>query len=579
VAVAAVTTETVRLDGTAATPRGWRVFFDRDHKSVAKLHLWLGLAFLWVGGVMAMNMRWQLAYPHRVTPFLPFLYFRTGGVIGPAEYTSLFTLHGTVMIFFAVTPIVIGWLGNQVIPLAIGARATAFPTIGLAAWWLALLGGCLLLFGMYVPFGGPAAGWTSYPPLSSRLGAPGSAQSFMCAALICSAIGTVFTAINYLTTIIRRRAPGLTFARLPLVVWGLFLTSILNVLFAPVLAAGTLLLWSDRSVGTTFFTAGNLVSRATGDPIVYQHLFWIFGHPEVYILILPIWGVVGDLLSVFARKPAYGYRSTVFAMIGVTVLSGLVYGHHLFTTGLSPMLAQAFMSLTLLVSVPSAVFFLNWLGTLWLGSIRFRAPMVYALCVLVVFAIGGLTGMFLGTVTTDVYLHDTFFVVGHFHFVMAAAILFGAFAALTYWFPKTFGRLMNERVARWHAVLTLVLMIVTFGGMLVVGAGGMMRRLYDPSTYAYLRPHLPLNRGISHAAFALFAVQFLFIGNFLWSLFRGEKAPANPWDAATLEFTIASPPPRENFDAIPVVQRGPHEYAHPDARAGRDYLAQDEVTA
>ena len=549
--------------------RGWRVLFDSHHRSLAKLHLWLGLAFLWIGGIMAMNLRWQLAYPRRITPFIPLLYFRTGGVIGPAEYNSLFTLHGTVMIFFAVTPIVIGWLGNQVIVPSIGARASAFPRLGLCAWYLAVLGGCLLLFGMYVPFGGPAAGWSSYPPLSHTLGSPGSAQSFFCAAMACSAIGTLFTAINYLTTIVRRRAPGMTFFRMPLTTWGLMLTSVLNVLFAPVLLAGTTLLWIDRVTGSAFFSAGTAGTPAGGDPMLYQHLFWIFGHPEVYILILPVWGVVGDLLSVFARKPAYGYRSTVLAMIGVTVLSGLVYGHHLFTTGLSPALARAFMTLTLLVSVPSAVFFLNWLGTLWQGSIRFRAPMVYALCVVVVFAIGGLTGMFLGTVTTDTYLHDTFFVVGHFHFVMAAAVLFGGFAAIHYWFPATFGRLMNERIARWHALLTLALMCATFGGMLVVGAGGMLRRLYDPSGYSYVRAHLAMNKEISHAAFTLFAVQFLFIANFVWSLFRGAKAPANPWDAATLEW-------RDDLDAIPAVQNGPHEYSHPSLTGARDFAMQHD---
>ena len=566
------------MSDRAPTQRGFlrRYLFTTDHTMVAKQYLWFGLTFLWIGGVMAMNIRWVLAYPGRVSPFLgPLLYFRTHGVIGPMDYATMFTLHGTTMVFFAVTPIVIGWLGNLVIPLMLGARGPALPWLSAAGFWLTFIGGMVLLTAMYMPYGGPAAGWTSYPPLSASTGSPGQGQNLWCIAILFTGCGTILGAINHIATIVRRRAPGMGYFRMPLTVWGLWMTSILNVLFVPVLAVGTVLLLLDRIAGTRFFEAGMSAAHGGGDPVLYQHMFWIFGHPEVYILILPVWGVVSDLLAVFARKPAYGYRSTALAMVAITVLSGLVYGHHMFTTGLRPILAQAFMTLTVLISIPSAILFINWLGTLWQGSIRFSAPMIYCLGVVVVFAAGGLTGMFLGAVTTDIYLHDTFFVVGHFHFVMAAAVLLGGFAAIHFWFPKAFGRMMNERVARVHAIGSVALLVIVFGAMLLLGWGGMLRRSYNASAYTYVAHVTGLNKAVTHAAFALFAVQFLFIGNFLWSMLKGKPAPANPWDAAGLEWTIASPPPPGNFADIPVVHRGPHEYAHPSAK-DRDWLAQDE---
>jgi cytochrome c oxidase subunit 1 len=549
-----------------------RTLFTSSPPAVARQFLWFGFAFLWVGGVMAMNLRWHLAFPGRVTPFIPFLFFRTNGVIAPHDYLSLFTLHGTVMIFFAVNPLVIGWLGSLLVPFTIGAKAMVFPRLHTLAFWLTFAGGMVLLTGMYVPFGGPAAGWTSYPPLSATLGSPGTGQSYWCAAIMLASAGTLAAAINIVSTVVRLRAPGMDWFRMPLTTWGLFLASVLNVLFVPVLIVATGLLWLDRSFGTRFFEAGMATSLGGGDPLLYQHLFWIFGHPEVYVVILPIWGVVSDVLAVFSRKPAYGYRSTALALVAVTVLSAVVYGHHMFTTGMSPLLAQAFMSLTLVISVPSAVFVFNWLGTLAGGAIRFEPPMLYALGMIVVFAIGGLTGIFLGNVTTDVYLHDTFFVVGHFHFVMAASVLMGFFAAFHFWFPRTFGRMLHRGLARWHFALTLALIVAVFGTMLALGWSGMLRRLPSIEHYAYLRPFVGLNRAVSIAAFALFATQFLFIGNVFWSLWRGPIASANPWDATTLEWTA----PDGGFESIPVVHQRPHEFAHSEAPAGRDYVMQNE---
>jgi cytochrome c oxidase subunit 1 len=390
-------------------------------------------------------------------------------------------------------------------------------------------------------------------------------------------------AINYVTTVIRLRAPGMTYMRLPLSVWGLWLTSILNVLFVPVLGAAALLLLLDRMFGTQFFIAGAAAVRGGGDPILFQHLFWIFGHPEVYILILPAWGFVGDIVSFFSRKPAYWYKGSVGAMCLVTILSAIVYGHHMFTTGMNPMLGKAFMTLTLIISVPAELLFLNWLHTLWKGSIRTPTPMLFALGVVFVFALGGLTGIYLATISTDLYLHDTMFVVGHFHLTMAAATFLGILAALHFWFPKLFGTQLHEGLGKWHFWLSLIFITLLFVGQLAVGVAGQPRRLWDPHQYGFLRHLAPLNRWTSYFGFALGLSQLLFVYNFFrHALARPRTGPlapaANPWKVGTLEWTLPSPPPHHNFDVIPTVVRDPHELSNPVVmeRLGRDWIAQDE---
>jgi cytochrome c oxidase subunit 1 len=564
----------------AAPADFWRRYvFSTDHKVIAKQFLALGLTFLLVGGVMAMLIRWQLASPGQPVPLVGrALFGATGGMISPAAYTSLFTMHGTIMIFFAVTPILIGAFGNFCVPLMIGARDMAFPALNMLSLWTMAAATATLTASFFVPLGAPQAGWTAYATLSTAIGTPGLGQTLWVVAIYLNGASSVMGAVNYITTIIRERAPGMTYFRMPITVWGFFLTSVLNALFVPVLAAGMVLLFFDRVFGTQFFIAGSTV-KGGGDPILYQHLFWLFGHPEVYILILPAWGIVSDLLAFFARKPAFGYRVTVWSMIAVVALSSVVYGHHMFVTGMSPMLGESFMVLTMIISVPAVLLFLNWLGTLWRGAARMTTPMLYCLGLVFTFAIGGLTGLFLADIVADMYLHDTNFVVGHFHLIMAAAVLLAAFAAITFWFPKMFGRMMNEALGKLHFWLTIITLNLVFCGQLVIGYAGMQRRLYDPSVYEFLRPLLPLNRGISHAAFLLGAAQLLFVVNFFWSLARGRRAPANPWQVGTLEWTVASPPPHHNFDQIPVVLHGPHELGNPAVRArtGRDWLAQDEV--
>jgi cytochrome c oxidase subunit 1 len=568
------------MDELHAPPRGLvrRYVFSTDHKVIAKQFLFLGLAFLAVGGFLAMLIRWQLANPGVPFPVVGRLLFgASGGVISPAAYTSLFTMHGTIMIFFAITPILIGGFGNFCIPLLIGARDMIFPALNMLSFWAMFIATAVLAASFFVPLGAPQAGWTGYPTLSTDIGTPGLGQTLWTVAIYFNGASSVMGAVNYITTVIRLRAPGMGYMKMPLTVWGFWLTSMLNALFVPVLAAGMALLFCDRVLGTRFFIAGNTI-KGGGDPILYQHLFWLFGHPEVYILILPAWGITSDLLSFFARKPAFGYQVTVWSLIAVVVLSALVYGHHMFVTGMSPMLGESFMLLTMIISVPAVLLFLNWLCTIWRGAIQLTTPMLFALGLVFTFGAGGLTGLFLADIVTDMYLHDTYFVVGHFHLIMAAAVLLAAFAATYYWFPKMFGRMMNGPLGKLHFWLTIVTLNVVFGGQLLLGYAGMQRRLYDPSAYDFLKPLLPWNRLISQAAFVLGAAQLIFVVNFFHSLLRGRRAEANPWRVGTLEWTTPSPPPHHNFDRIPLVLHGPHELNNPDAvdALGRDWLAQDE---
>jgi cytochrome c oxidase subunit 1 len=559
-----------------------RYVFSTDHKVIAKQFLWAGLVFLLFGGLLAMLIRWQLAYPGQRVPLVGNLLFRrTGGAISPAAYNSLFTMHGLVMIFFAITPILIGAFGNFTIPLLIGARDMAFPRLNMLSIWTFITSLVVLMSSYVVELGSASAGWTTYPPLATKIGTPGAGQTLVVLALFITGVATIMGALNYVITVIRFRAPGMTYMRLPLSVWGLWLTSILNILFVPVLGAATLLLLLDRTLGTQFFIAGAASVRGGGDPILFQHLFWIFGHPEVYILILPAWGFVGDFVSFFARKPAYWYRGSVYAMILVTALSAVVYGHHMFTTGMNPMLGKAFMILTLIISAPAELLFLNWLHTIWKGSMRATTPMLFTLGVVFVFALGGLTGLFLATISTDLYLHDTMFVVGHFHLTMAAATFLAVFAALYFWFPKMFGRRLGERLGKVHFWFSIIGLTLVFCGQLVSGYAGQPRRLWDPHQYDFLKHLAPLSRWTSYFAFALAAGQLAFVYNFFANVFRRAEPAAdtlNPWQVGTLEWTLPSPPPHHNFDTIPTVQRGPHELSNPEVERalGRDWIAQDE---
>ncbi|WP_408096821.1 cbb3-type cytochrome c oxidase subunit I [Peredibacter sp. HCB2-198] len=550
-----------------------------DHKVIGKQFLWYGIFFLMVGGLMALLIRWTLAYPGVPFPVIGNLLFpHTNGVVPPDTYAMLFTMHGTIMIFFAITPILTGFLGNFCIPLLIGARDMIFPTLNMLSFWFAMASGVLLLGSLCLPLGAAAGGWTSYPTLSTNLGQPGVGQTLWLLSLFLFGISSTMGAVNYITTVITLRAPGMGYFKMPLTIWGLWLTAILNAIFVPVLGAGLLLLTFDRVFGTTFFLAGAAATSGKGDPILFQHVFWIFGHPEVYILILPAWGLVSDILAFFSRKPAFGYKMTALSLSAITILSTVVYGHHMYTTQMSPLLTQSFMTLTMLISIPSAIFFANWLGTLWKGSIRFDSPMLFALGVVFVFGLGGLTGLYLASTSIDLYLHDTYFVVGHFHYTMAASVLLGGFAGTYFWFPKMFGRMMDERLAKIHFWATMLPLNGIFMGMMMVGWAGMHRRLYNPFIYEFMHKLIPVNQFITFSAVAMGLAQFIFLYNLFKTVFSKNypAAPANPWNVGTLEWQIPSPAPHYNFLEIPHVKCGPHELGNPNLPDGRDFQYQTE---
>ena len=471
-----------------------------DHVVIARRFFFSGLLFLLVGGALAMVMRWQWAFP---------------GAVSPSTYTALFTGHGLVMIFFAITPILLGAIGTLVVPLAIGAPGTALPRATAASFWITAAAQLCALLSLATPSGAPSAGWTSFPPLSTGSGAPGAGQTWIMVAILLAGAANALGAVSLVTTVVARRRPGMTFTRMPLTVWGSLLASILTALFAPILVVATALLLADRVLGTAFFAGGQ------GDPLLYQHLFWIFGHPEVYILILPVWGVVGDLTARYAGREPFWYRGQVLSMVSIATMSALVYGHHMFRAGMSPLLGAGFEALTLLISGPATMLYVSWLATLWRGSLRLEAPMLFTLGVLAVLALGGLSGLFLGAITADIWLHDSLWVVGHFHLIMAAATLLGSFAAIHEHFPQLFGgRALSPRLAAAHFGGTLIFSIVAFGGMLAAGWAGQPRRYHDAAAFAFLEGTRDLGRWTSFAAFALGAAQLLFLVNLVASLRR-----------------------------------------------------------
>ena len=549
----------------------WRTYvFSTDHKMIGRQFLFLGLFMLVIGGLLAMTMRWELAWPETAVPGLgwipePYAY---GGIIPPQTYNAFFTMHATIMIFFVVMPIMVGGFGNFLIPLMIGAGDMAFPKLNLLSFWTGLVSGIVMLASFFVPGGPAASGWTAYAPLSAVATFTGVewGQHLWIISLMILGASSLMGSINYITTIVNMRAPGMTYFRMPLVIWSLFITAILLLLALPVLTAALAMLLFDRMFGTSFF-----LPQGGGEPLLWQHLFWFFGHPEVYVLVLPAMGVTSDILSTFSRKPIFGYHAMAFSMIAIAFLSWIVWGHHMFISGMNPLLGTAFMMSTMVIAIPSAIKTFNWLGTLWGGSIRFTAPMLFALGFVSNFLIGGLSGIFMASTPVDIFIHDTYFIVAHFHYVVAG-IIFALFAAVYYWFPKMFGRTMNETWGRIHFVLTYIFFNGAFFPMHFLGVGGHMRRIYNPTQYEFLQPLQPINIFITISAFILGLSQIPFVVNFFWSLFAGKKAERNPWQANTLEWTAPSPPPHGNYEVTPTVYRGPYEYSSPLVK--EDWLPQ-----
>jgi len=551
----------------------WRKYiFSTDHKIIGIQFLFVSLFFLLVGGLLAMQIRWQLGFPGKPMPgggILPETMV-SGGVILPEYYVQLVSMHGTFMVFFAIMPLLVGVYANFLIPLKIGTHDMAFPRINMASFWLALLAGLIMTASFFVPNGPIRSGWTNYAPLAARPDLSGVTvgQMLWCVSIVVLGLSSVLGSLNYITTVINLRAPGMTWFRMPLSVWALFITAILGVLALPVLQGAAIMLLFDNVLGTHFFDP-----VAGGQALLWQHLFWFFGHPEVYILILPAMGMVSDIIANGSRKPIFGYHSMVFAIIGIAFLGWIVWGHHMFMSGMNPTLGSTFMVSTLLIAVPSAIKVFNWMGTMWRGNLRFHVPMLNAIGFVSMFTIGGLSGIFMAATPVDIPLHDTQFIVAHIHYVLFGGSLFALFAAMTYWYPKMFGRMMSERLGKIHFVLTFIFYNLTFFPMHIIGMGGQMRRIYDPTIYTFLKPQQPLNVFISYAAFALFATQFLFAFNFLWSLKFGKKAPQNPWEDNGMEWSLPNPAPHGNWEKTPNVYRGPYEFSAPEA-GDKDYLPQ-----
>ena len=445
-----------------------KYIFSTDHKMIAKQFMFVSLFFLVIGGLLAAMMRWQLGYPSEPMPggmMLPDAMMAptpNGAIMLPEFYNSLVTMHGTIMIFFAIMPLLVGLFGNLLIPLQIGAEDMAFPRLNMISFWLAVPAGILMLASFAVEGGAAGAGWTSYAPLSASGEWTGVylGQQLWLASLTILGFSSLVGAVNYITTVINMRAPGMTWFRMPLATWALFITAILILLAIPVLAGALIMLLFDQTLGTGFFRP-----EVGGEPLLWQHLFWFFGHPEVYILILPAMGIASEVLSNRARKPIFGYHSMVLAIIGIGFLGWIVWGHHMFMSGMNPLLGTSFMISTMAIAVPSAIKPFNWLATLWRGDIHLDSPMLYALAFVSMFIIGGLSGIFMASTPVDIYIHDTYFIVAHIHYVLFGGSLFAIFAGITFWFPKMFGRMMNESLNKLHFGLTIVLYNLVFWPM------------------------------------------------------------------------------------------------------------------
>lgn len=544
----------------------WRKYvFSVDHKVIGKQYMFLSLFMALVGGTLAYMLRWQIAFPEKPVPGLGWIPEPTmfGGIIPPEFYNAVVTMHGTIMVFFVAMPLLLGALGNFLVPLMIGAPDMAFPRLNMMSFWTILLASLVMLASFFVPQGAAAAGWTGYAPLSSNATYSGVnwGQTLWILGLALEFTSFLMGGVNFLTTTITMRAPGMSLMRLPLMVWMQNLAAIIFMLSVGPLIAGAVLLLLDQTAGTGFFSPAQ-----GGDPLLWQHLFWFFGHPEVYVVLLPGIGAILEIMPVFARKPIFGYRPIVYSTIVAAVLSFIVWAHHMFTSGMNFKLVMPFSITTILISVPFTLIVLSMIATLWKGAMRFPTPMLFAVGTLAVFIVGGITGIFLGSAPVDIYLHDTAFVVAHFHFTLFSAVIFGGFAGLYFWFPKMFGRMLNEPLGKIHFWFTLVGFNLVFIPMFVVGLGGQMRRIYDPTQYDFLKAHQPMNEFITYAAIVLFFGQIFFIFNFFWSMFKGVLAGNNPWQANTLEWAAPSPPPHGNFETMPKVYHGPYVYSAPELK-------------
>jgi cytochrome c oxidase subunit 1 len=602
--MAAITTHVGHVPETHADTRThelnfWQKYiFSTDHKTIGIQYGFTGLLFLLFGfGLMAL-MRWSIAYPGKPIPLIGGLLeavlgdVAKGGVMSPDLYNAFGAMHGTIMVFLAIVPLAFAAFGNYVVPLQIGAVDMAFPRVNMASFHCYFLGGVVMFASFFIPGGAAKSGWTSYSPLATlaERGYHWNGQTFWIIGMVLLITSSLLGAVNFIATIIQLRAPGMTWMRLPFFVWSEFVTAFLLLLAFPPLEAAGIMQLMDNLFGTSFFLPSGLVLSGQtlgvsggGSPLLWQHLFWFLGHPEVYVLILPAFGIVGEVIANNTRKPLYGYKSLVYSVLTIGFLSFIVWAHHMYVTGMGTKIATFFQTTTMIISIPSVIILTCFFISLWGGSIRFTVPMLFALAFLPMFGIGGLTGLPLGFNFADLHLHDTYYVIAHFHYVVAPGTIFALFAGIYHWYPKLTGRFMNEFWGKVHFWLSLIFMNLVFQPMFAQGMGGMIRRMYNGgATYAMsdtevglLPSLLKWNVNISHAAWALGIVQLPFIINFFWSLKHGKKIESdNPRDGTTLEWQTPTPPPHGNFAKPIEVYRGPYEYSVPGH--GNDFTPQNQ---